>query len=797
MITYKQDHWTVSEDAFDATKLGKCEVIMALGNGYMGIRSATEENYLRQTRNTFVAGTFNKANPFEVTELPNIPDFIEIELMFNNQRFTLTEGTIHHYERTLDLRSGELKRTILWEHEACGKLEIIFNRFVSQNDRHLVMQEVVIRPLTGDVELDIKSGINGQMTNSGSQHFIEGEKRFFDKKILAMEVESSQSNIGIYLHNMHTLKIDDEQSIPWMSVEMDRRKIVAHMKETVKKERVCRLTKYTVVATTRDLEFAQHIEKNEDGLILIDLPDGRTQKERKNMIQTTLNDKLNAYERMSYDSLMASSEQTWQESLWKQVPILIESEDPMDIIAARFAQYHLHIMTPAHDVRMGIGAKGMTGEGYKGHSFWDTEIFMFPYFLYTQPSIAKRLLIYRYTTLEGARKKAIDNGYSGAMFPWESAWQEDGEVTPVWGACDIVTGEATKIWSGFIEQHITADIAFAIYQYYAMTKDQDFMVKYGYEMLFETAVFWSSRLEPGEDGLYHINNVVGPDEYKEHVDDNAFTNYLVKLNFELAMEFVAHLETEDKACYQRLNTRLQFSKCLIDWEEKSSKLFLPKPNSDHIIGQDSTYLSKEMIDLTKYKNREQVGTLFKEYNLEQVNNIQVSKQADIMLLFYLMEGEFTKEVKLANWDYYEPKTLHDSSLSLSTHAIIANDLGHEALAYELYTKCRNIDIGPNMSSSDHGIHAASLGGMLQAVINGFGGVRLVNGNLRIEPKLPKQWKKVSFPLHYKGDTLHIEIDQHALTVTNKTRRNTVIEFNAFGAKYLVTERISISLNNQM
>jgi len=324
---------------------------------------------------------------------------------------------------------------------------------------------------------------------------------------------------------------------------------------------------------------------------------------------------------------------------------------------------------------MGIGAKGLSGEGYKGHSFWDTEIFMLPYFTYTFPQIGRSLMEYRYKTLVGAHKKAQENGYKGAMYPWESAWADDGEVTPVWGAADIVTGKSTKIWSGFIEQHITSDVSFGVWQYYQITGDEDFMEKYGYEILMDTGIFWASRLEWNEEKQrFHINEVIGPDEYKEHVNNDAFTNWTAYWCIENAIEYYEKLKVEKPILFARLNQKLNLEAEIPVMKARLAQLYLPQPNTENVIPQDDTYLSKQIIDLTKYKNQTHVGSMFLDYSLDQVNQIQVSKQASVVMLMYLLEHKFSKEVKLANYNYYEPKTLHDSSLSLSTHAILANDL---------------------------------------------------------------------------------------------------------------------------
>ena len=365
-------------------------------------------------------------------------------------------------------------------------------------------------------------------------------------------------------------------------------------------------------------------------------------------------------------------------------------------------------------------------------------------------------------------------------------------MTPVWGAADIITGLPTKIWSGFIEQHITADVAYGVWQYYMVTGDQDYMDKYGYELLMDTAKFWASRLEwSQEDGQYHINDVVGPDEYKEHADDNAFTNYMAHWNLGIAMEYYQELKEKKPEKFAELNEKMGLEEAYKVWEERRPLIYLPKPREeDLVVAQDRNYLTYPTIDLTKYKESDQVGSLFRDYNLEQVNHMQVSKQADIMILFLLMEDLFSLDVKKANWDYYEPKTTHDSSLSLSTHVILANDMKDKALAYKLFQKAIRIDAGENMKTSDAGIHAASLAGIWQSVVFGFGGVRMLHGKLRICPLLPEQWKKLDFTFFWQGQRLHVVIDKDTLKIVNETKTKTV-ELSVYGNTYQILDEITV------
>ncbi|KDN58145.1 trehalase [Exiguobacterium sp. AB2] len=755
--------WLVAEDGFRPEWLGKGEAVFSLGNGYMGLRSVTEEHYANETRNLFVAGSFNKFADNEVTELPNAADVLWMEFKLNGVRFDLTQGTIHSYRRTLNVKHAELTREVTWESPSGDMYDLVFSRFVSMANVHVIAQRVTITPKQATT-LAVTSGINGQMTNSGVQHFLEGDKRLYDGRFMQQLQKTTESGIDFVFHSVHRFKAA-ETIEPKSIIKMDRRKIFFDYSDiVVPAGETLTIEKYSTVFTSRDRD----VEATDLAPYALDV--------------------TKDVEAFGYDRLLEEHVNAWDGLVWSHVPIQIESNDMFDQLAIRFAQYHLAVMTPKHDNRMNIGAKGLSGEGYKGHTFWDTEIFILPYYTYTNPKIARSLLEYRYQSLSGAHRKAKENGYEGAMFPWESAWLDDGEVTPVWGAADIVTGEATKIWSGFIEQHITSDIAFATWQYYQVTGDQDFMDQYGYELLIDTAKFWASRLEWNEAaGRYDINEVVGPDEYKEHVDNNAFTNYTAHWNIQKAIEYVELLRSEKPELFERLNEKLDLETAEERFRHVLDLIYLPQVREDGVLPQDDTYLNKQIIDLTKYKNQENVGSMFLDYNLEQVNEIQVSKQADVMILMYLLEDLFTADVKRANWEYYEPKTLHDSSLSLSTHSVLASDLGDQELAYDLFRRASEIDLGPNMKTSDAGIHAASLGGIWQAVVNGFGGVRMTGGKLRISPMLPKAWTSLTFSIEWQGETLDVHATQQHVTITRRVASEKPLQVEVYGEKRVITD----------
>ncbi|MGM0878209.1 MAG: glycoside hydrolase family 65 protein [Bacillota bacterium] len=767
----KEKNWLLTETSFQPNALGKCETIMALGNGYMGLRSSLEESYLRQTRNTFVAGTFNRFDETESTELPNAADTVELEIVLNGERFSLEKGTIQSYIRYINLKTGELVRKVVWESPKNEVYQCTFRRFTSLNNLHLAGMKVEITPLSGNAAIQVTSGINGQMTNSGAQHFHEGEKRIFDKEFLQLIQTTTESKIDFIINAKHSWKKLDEKVETSPKMTIGRRKVDLSYRFEVEKDTTLIMEKISTIHTSRDKE--------------VNNKDYQLEVLRETSLAEIKNESAKGYE-----ALFAESVEKWND-YWLKADVEIESVNEFDLLAIRFAAYHMLIMTPFHDSRFGIGAKGLTGEGYKGHSFWDSEIFILPYFLYTKPEIARSLLEYRYHTIAGARKKAKDNGYQGAMYPWESAFTGE-EETPEWAAVNILTGKATKVWSGFIEQHITADIAYALWNYYSVTNDVDFMDQYGSEMLFDTATFWASRVKWDEKkSAYVIYDVVGPDEYKEHVDNNAFTNYMAHWVIETSIKHFAECKEHSKVTFERLSKSLDLENRFQMWKEVVDKIYLPQPGDHDLIPQDDTYLSKPIINIEKYKTASSVQTILQDFSREQVNELQVSKQADIVMLLYVLENLFSDKVKKANLSYYEAKTIHDSSLSMAVHSIVASAIKDKELAYSCFQTASVIDLGQNMISSDAGIHAASLGGIWKAIVFGFVGIRTLHGQLHITPRLPKEWKTLKLQIHWRGDQLEIKLTHEKIVITNKSMNKKEIELIVNGEKYTLTKPLQI------
>ncbi|KRN98907.1 glycoside hydrolase family 65 central catalytic [Companilactobacillus kimchiensis] len=718
--------------------INKMETLMFQGNGYFGMRAAAEEHQLNERRNMFVSGTFD-AFPSEVTELPSLPDLINMEIKIDGQALCLRDGQVENYHKYLNMKNGELIREFDWiiNHK---RINFKFSRFISMQDKHLMVSKVEIGSDRDDLNIKIRSGIDGQQSNSETQHLMEGDKRLYEGTFIQLKEETQQSHIKFVFNVRHRAYIDEVLLNNKPFIKMGRRQIFGNYDVDLNKGQKFTLVKYANVYTSIDSD----VDNN-------DLAELSVNALKKNCLS-------------NYQELLQKSEKIWNKDIWQKNYVEIDSDDINPQVAINFARYQMAANTP-RDPRMNIGAKGITGEGYKGHTFWDTEIFMLPYYIFTMPNVARNLLKYRYLGLEGAHKKAQFNDYDGSQFPWEAAWPSDGETAPLWGSADIVTGEPMKIWSGFIEQHVTSDVVIATMEYLSATDDQKFAEDMGYEIILDAAKFWTSRLEYDQDhDRYEITDVIGPDEYKEHADNNAFTNYTAQWCIQKAIKVVNLLKEDHPDLYVKLDDKLNLVGAYEDWVSKVNKIYLPQPNADGVIPEDDKYLSKPIIDLSKYKLNNQISNIFKDYNLSQVNDMQITKQADVLLLIYLFENMFDDDIKRSNWEYYEPKTTHDSSLSLSTHAILANDLKLDESAYNFYEMACETDLGVHIGKSVQGLHMAACGGIWNMTIEGFGGVRITNGKLRIEPHLPATWRNLKFQINWQGSLLKVCVVNDKMSV---------------------------------
>ncbi|EAW5731540.1 glycoside hydrolase family 65 protein [Salmonella enterica] len=711
----------LTDPGFCPHRLNKYATLMASGNGYIGVRACHEEAYTVQTRGMFLAGLYHRAGSGEINELVNIPDVVGVDITLNGEIFSLLSGTIERWHREIDFASGELRRSLIWRAPNGMRFALDSRRFVSAEKLSLLAMEMTITPLDANASITLSTGIDATMTNHGRQHLDEAQIRVFGQHYLQGIYTTQDGRNDIAISSYCCVKGDVQRCF-----------------------------------TAKDRRLMQHNNvqvKAGERLVLEKLTWINWNSERRSSLESWGRLSLRQLEncvRQGYDALLAETTANWR-SWWRCHRVKVVSTACDDQQMLDFALYHLRIMTPEHDERSSIAAKGLTGEGYKGHVFWDTEVFLLPFHLLTSPETARRLLRYRWHNLPGAREKARRNGWQGALFPWESA-RSGEEETPEFAAINIRTGLRQKVASALAEHHLVADIAWAVIHYWHATGDINFMSREGMALLMETAKFWMSRATD-VNGRLEIHNVIGPDEYTECVNNNAFTNYMAHYNVEQALEFARSQGCADEA----------FIHCA---EHFLHRLWLPEIQSDGVLPQDDTFLSKPVIDLAKYKAKAGKQSILLDYSRAEVNEMQILKQADVVMLAYMLPTLFTPQTCLANLRFYEPRTIHDSSLSKAIHGIVAARCGDPVMGYQFWRDGARIDLGDDPHSCDDGIHAAATGAIWLGAIQGFAGLSVRQGELHLEPMLPAAWSELSFPLQWQGVELFITISVESIKVSS-------------------------------
>ncbi|WP_044286021.1 glycosyl hydrolase family 65 protein [Mesomycoplasma ovipneumoniae] len=766
-LTYDNLKKLVIQNGFDRRFTGKTESIFALTNGYLGLRSSDEEPDYYNKPGFFVSGVFNKDVEHEVPEICNLADLITTPMFINEQPLILDSED--QYQKVFDIKNGSLSRSVTLSRQK-NAIKINTFRFVSHQNLNFYAQKIEVEilevnPENEYVQIEFRPQINAQNTNTGTQHFAEGEKFRPFENALQLKQRSTSSNL-LVIHNLVChFEVNGQRIKPGddnFQVDASRRLILFRIKGKFKKGTKISLIKLMSVHTS--------IDDSENLIEDIDL-----EKQANLTLKTLLNADF-------HESFLESS-QALDKNLWQKFLVKIDSNSQFDQLGLDFGLYHLNGLFRKNSTEINAGAKGLTGEGYQGHTYWDSEFFINPNYLFVEPSVVRNLLIYRYKGLDAARKKAAsvkvrpqESNLEGAQFPWEMALPKDGEVCPIWGQVDIISGKQVPIASARQEIHVSADIAYAIQQYFVVTLDQDFMEKYGYEIIFDTAWFYTNRAEKTTDGKFEINDVMGPNEYKGNINNSAYINAMAKYNLDLALFYFEKIK--NTPVFTEVLAKIPYK---IDFEKIKNvgqNLVQQKPNSELIIAENDSFLELERNDISEFKMLGDAGKkLFSLVKGQKILASQLVKQADVVLLLYLFPELYSEEIRAKNFDFYEEITTHDSSLSAATYAIEAIRLNKIDKAYKLFQYGINIDLGQNMKSSDAGIHAGSLAAIWQMVVFGFGGLTYFDHKIHLKPNLPKEWNSLIYNFSFQGANLQVRIDHSTFRVENFNKKPVKIWIN--------------------
>jgi alpha,alpha-trehalose phosphorylase len=694
----------------------------------VGIRGNFEEGYEEAydtIRGTYINGFYDfsevkhgeKLQGFieKKQKIINVTDVQGIELFIAGDRFSVFEGEVLDYKRVLDMRGGFTNRHILWKSPQGHILEIDIKRMASFVKPELVVIEYGVKSINYEGELTLISTQLGEVSNyfnpNDPRVAAELENHLTVKEIKREDYvdficsETSASGLSIVSAVKHIISTRSE-----MESTSDTRSLTSRIKFNIKEGDTEKLTKYCIFT---------------DSIRHTDCCQGAA---------------ISMYEAVKIPLQELYSAQTkYLDAFWDKADVTIEG-DAMLQQGIHFSIFQL-LQSVGKDKYSNIAAKGLSGEGYEGHYFWDTEIYMLPFFILTNPQIAKNLLNYRYEKLEDARQNArLLSHQKGALYPWRT-----------------ISGSECSAYfpSGSAQYHINADIAYMFVQYYLATGDVRFMIEKGAEVLFETARLWMDTGHYVKDS-FRIDAVTGPDEYTCIVNNNYYTNVMAKYHLQWAVKSYQLLEENSRM--EPLTDKMNIIEEEVQsWREASEKMYLPYDEALAINPQDDSFLSKAQWD---FENTPQNHyPLLLHYHPLYIYRHQVCKQADTVLAHFLLEDEQNLQTIQNSFEYYEKITTHDSSLSTCIFSIVASKLGHVEKAYEYFMQTARLDLDNTHHNTKDGIHTANMGGTYMGIVYGFAGLRIKETGLFFNPVIPHKWEGYGFKLCYQNRVIGVQINR--------------------------------------
>ncbi|WP_153463604.1 glycoside hydrolase family 65 protein [Sediminibacillus terrae] len=733
--------WKIYSHSLRDTDLLNEESLFFLGNGYLGVRGSFEEGYgpsFESIRGTYLNAFHDTINisygeklygfPATQQKMLNVIDAqtIDIYIGDDKEKFAITEGEILDYTRTLHMDKGYTERSIHWLSPSGKEVKLTFQRMVSFIHRELFISKVIIDPINFNDKVTVMSTVDGDISNYISMddpRLAAGHSKSLAVKDIEVHndtgyimCETETSGLQVGCHTSHYLPNNNDIE---PDIEQDEQKIYFSYTFDKKKTDAVEIIKQNIYVDT--------------------LRHGDDLKDRAKSIYYRLRD-------VEFETLLRSQED-YLKLFWERSDVEIQGEAKLQE-GIRFNLYHL-LQSSGRDKFSNISAKGLSGEGYEGHYFWDTEIYLFPVFLMTNPELAKQLLIYRYSILEQARQWARTLGHrQGALFPWRT-----------------ITGEECSSYfpSGSAQYHISADIAYSYIQYYFATHDEQFMLDYGAELLIETARLWMDTGHFRRDGSFAIDEVTGPDEYTCLVNNNYYTNVMAKHNLLWAAKIVERLPKWDERIAEQLFDQIGFEEKEIEaWKRAAENMYLPYDPELDINPQDDSFLHKKRWDLSETPDEEK--PLLLHYHPLTLYRYQVCKQADTILAHFLLEDEQQYSTLENTYDYYEKITTHDSSLSSCVFSIMASKLGYMKKAYDYFIETARLDLDNTKGNTKDGLHMANMGGTWMAIVFGFAGLRIKEDGLHMAPQLPDEWDSYSFHVQYNHQVIKVDREVNKLVL---------------------------------
>lgn len=764
---YKKDAWRIIEEGFHPEKNRESESIFSLGNGYMGQRANFEEHYSGDSlQGTYIAGVYypdktrvgwwKNGYPEYFAKVLNAPNWIGIDISINGKPIDMAISKISSFSRILNMKEGYLDRSFRVTDSENKTIEVSSRRFLSMAEPDLGIISYAVKSIDFEGNLDFTVYIDGDVKNEDSNY---GEKFWV---VISKEMDV---NSGILITS--TLKTDFHVATG-MSFE-----ILKNNKEIHAKADIIVKEKYIASFVSLSISIGEAVVLNKYVSVLSSLNNSKEHllKDTKARLEET---KAKGYAKLFLDHSRA-----W-EKIWSTSDVIIEGDISAQQ-AIRFNIFHLNQTYTGKDERLNIGPKGFTGEKYGGSTYWDTEAFCLPFFLKTaDQKVGKNLLLYRYKHLDKSIANAEKLGFNAgaALFPMVTM---NGE-------------ECHNEWEiTFEEIHRNGVIAFAIFNYIRHTGDEEYMAEYGLEVLIGISRFWSQRTTFSENlKKYVILGVTGPNEYENNVNNNWYTNSLAVWTLSYTLKSIMILEQGNQnrlaALFRKLNFNISDESTR--WKDVIKNMHFAVDNVRTIFLQQDGFLDKELKPASSIPSAEK--PINQHWSWDRILRSCFIKQADVLQGLYLFEDQFDTDTIKRNYDFYEPMTVHESSLSACIHSIVASRIGNIEKAYELYLRTARLDLDDYNNEVSEGLHITSMAGTWLAIVEGFGGMRILDGKLLLNPLIPLNWQSYSFHARFHGVIFKVKVTKECIIVNNISQKPLFVEIS--GKEYQIKEREKIILN---
>jgi len=728
----KHDEWKIIEEGLNPHYNKISESVFSLGNGRMGQRATFEEDFSGEThQGSYVAGVYypdktrvgwwKNGYPEYFAKVLNAPSWIDIKIKINSQTLDLAQCHVENFVRILDMKTGFLHRTFTATLADGKKVAVDAKRFCSMADGEVGTIRYELTPLNFSGDIEITLPVDADVVNKDSNYDEKFWDEVYKEATPDMAIVTAQTRKTFFhVTTAITYNIESGGKSATLKVSTNlREKYANNVVQTPLNEGVpLVIYKYAAVLSSEN-----HL---------------------KDETVAHARAKVTEAKALGFEKLYEAHAKVWSHK-WEECDITIDG----DVAAQQGIRFNIFQLTQTYtgeDERLNIGPKGFTGEKYGGSTYWDTEAYCLPFFLSTaEPKVARNLLVYRYKHLQKAIENAQKLGFKdgAAFYPFVTM---NGE-------------ECHNEWEiTFEEIHRTSAMAYAMRDYIEYTGDRDYLVEYGLEVLIGISRFWAQRVNwSSEKNKYVILGVTGPNEYENNVSNNWYTNYLGAWTLRFTQQAVDYVKGKNPKRYEEIVIKTNFKeKPETDlWKHISDNMYYPYDPKRKVILQQDGFLDKELMRVGELKPEDR--PLNQKWSWDRILRSCFIKQADVLQGIYLFEDDFDVDTMRRNFDFYEPMTVHESSLSPCVHVILASKLGYTEQAYKFYLRTARLDLDDYNNDTEEGCHITSMAGTWMSVVKGFGGMRIRNGKLYFSPFIPDQWKSYSFRIEFRGRVLKVKV----------------------------------------